>query len=675
MATLAELRAQYPAYDKLSDVDLANAIHAKFYPEMPKSKVFEKLGLPVAGPIEGTARAIAQGFTFGLADEGGAGLDTLMGQGSYEDNLAKQRFATAMFAQENPTLAFLGGAGGSMAGGAGALKLGAKVAPAVYNAFTKLNPYAQAAIGGAAGGAASGFGEGEGGFLPRLQNAAVSGTAGAVLGPLLQGVGQGIQYVRSSAADRAAMRVRNSLARDQMTPDQAMTMLDELGPVSTLADLGPNMQGLGAAVASVPGQGKKAAGLLNARQLGDTGSEELSGQAKRIVEAGESALGDANYYATIDDLMTKAKNDAAPLYDAAYKNNPIFGTTATQGLERDLQTPSAKDAMARAIKIAGDEKVDPRGLGLTIDAAGNATVDLSGKANMRTLDYIKRGLDDVLETYRDKVTGRLNLDEAGLAVLDLKNSYVGHLKKLNPDYEAALEAYAGPVTSRDALALGKAALDPNRAQEITAKQVAAMLPSDQKFFRLGVMRQMKDIVTGSPDGADAVKRIFGNQKIRAKLAAAFPDEASFREFAKTMEAEAQMAATRNAVLSGSRTTPLAQDVADLGPNMLGDAVDIAASAASGNPTGILTKVGKAIAGRTGQRVRESTANELAKTFFTPSALARADIQRLLNDPFAVAPMNPRLSGLLAGGTVAGTNRMNQSEPLRMNITTQNAMAR
>jgi hypothetical protein len=533
-----EIRAQYPELEGISDVDAANAIHAKYFSDIPKSAVFEKLGLPVAGPIEGTARAVAQGLTFGLADEGGAALETLMGKGSYEDNLAKQRFATAMFANENPALSFLGGAGGSIASGAGALKLAGKVAPAIYNAFTKLNPYAQAAIGGAAGGAASGFGEGEGGFLPRLGGAAIGGTAGAALGPAFQGVGQGIQYARSGPADRAAMRVRNNLARDQMTPDQAMTRLDELGPVSTLADLGPNMQGLGAAVASVPGQGKKAAELLNVRQLGDTGSEELSGQAKRIVEAGEGALGDANYYATIDDLMTKAKDDAAPLYEAAYKNNPIFGTTATKGLERDLQTPPAQDAMRRAMRIAATEKVDPRGLGLSIDAAGNATVDLTGKANMRTLDYVKRGLDDVLETYRDKVTGRLNLDEEGLAVLDLKNSYVGHLKKLNPDYEAALQAYAGPVTSRDALALGKAALDPNRAQEITAKQVAAMLPSDQKFFRLGVMRQMKDIVTGSPDGTDAVKRIFGNQKIRAKLAAAFPDEASFREFAKTMQAEA-----------------------------------------------------------------------------------------------------------------------------------------
>jgi hypothetical protein len=647
------------------------AAMARVAKDFPGKKVTRLLRPP--GYVEGLARSVAQGATFGLVDEAAAGLDALMGQGSYDENLATQRAMNKAFADKNPVSAFLTSGAGSMASGGALLKLGAKVAPAIYNAFTKLNPYAQAAIGGAAGGAASGFGEGEGGFLPRLQSSAIGGAAGAALGPALQGVGQGIQYARSSAADRAKSRVLNNLARDQMTPDQAMTMLDELGPVSTLADLGPNMQGLGAAVASVPGQGKTAAQMLNARQMGDVASGETEGQAKRIVEAGQSALGDTNYYGTIDDLMEKARADAEPLYQRAYQRNPIFGTTATKGLEEDLATPAAKRAMARAIEIAGNEKVDPRGLGLTIDAAGNATVDLSGKANMRTLDYIKRGLDDVLNAERDPLTGRLKLDEATKAILDLKNSYVGHLKKLNPDYEAALNAYAGPAASRDAMELGRAALDPKRPLEITAKQVAKLSDIDRTFFRQGVMRQIEDVVTKSPDGADAVKRIFGNPNIRAKLRAAFPDEASFKDFAKTMQAEAQMFATRGAVLQGSRTTPLAENVRDLGPNMLGDAVDMAASAATGNTMGLLTRAGKAIASRTGQRVRESTANELAKTLFTPSGLAREDIQRLLNDPFVVASMNPRISGLLAGGAVAGTNRMNQ--PLRMNITTQNAMAR
>lgn len=666
MATLKELRAQYPELDGISDVDAANAIHAKYFPDIPKSAVFEKLGLPVAGPIEGTARAVAQGITFGLADEGGAALDTLMNSDTYDENLRRQRFATAMFANENPALSFLGGAGGSIASGAGALKLGAKAVPAIYNAFTRLNPYAQAAIGGAAGGAASGFGEGEGGFLSRLQDAAVSGTAGAVLGPAFQGAGQGVQYLRASPADRAASRVRNSLARDQMTPDQAMTRLDELGPVSTLADVGPNMQGLGAAVASVPGQGKTAAQFLDVRQTGDTGSADIQGQAKRILDASGSALGDTNFYGAIDDLYEAGATAAKPLYDAAYTVKPMWGTPATAKVQELLKRASVKDALAKAERIASDDGVDPRSIGL--DGKGNITPQGS---SIQTLDYVKRGLDEMIEAERDNLTGRLST--AGGRIANVRQLLVDELDILAPDYKAARAAYAGPAASRDALTLGRAALDPEQALEVTAKEVGKLLDSDKAFFRQGVARRIQDIVTKSPDGADAVKRIFGNQNIRAKLRAAFPDDASFKQFAKTMQAEAQMFATRGAVLQGSRTAPLSENIRDLGPNMLGDAVDIAAAAATGNTTGLLTRAGKALAGVTGQRVRESTANELARTMFTPSATARADIQRLLNDPFAVAPMDPRLSGLLAGGAVAGTNRMNQ--PLQMNITTQNAMAR
>lgn len=616
--------------------------------------------------ITGLVRSAAQGATFGLVDEAAAGLDTLVGQGSYDENLAKQRAMNKAFADKNPVSAFLTSGAGSVASGAGALKLGAKAAPAIYNAFTRLNPYAQAAIGGAAGGAASGFGEGEGGFLARLKDAALSGTAGAALGPLFQGVGQGIQYARSSAADRAKSRVLNNLARDQMTPDQAMTMLDELGPVSTLADLGPNMQGLGAAVASVPGQGKTAAQMLNARQTGDVVSSETEGQAKRILDASGKALGDTNFYGAIEDLYEAGATAAKPLYDAAYAVKPMWGTPETAKVQALLKRASVKDALALAKRIASDDGVDPRSIGL--DAKGNITPQ---GFSIQTLDYVKRGLDEMIEAERDNLTGRLST--AGGRIANARQLLVDELDILAPDYKAARAAYAGPAASRDALALGRAALDPTQDLEITAKDVAKMLDSDKAFFRQGVARRIQDIVTKSPDGADAIKRIFGNQNIRAKLAAAFPDEASFKEFAKTMQAEAQMFATRGAVLQGSRTTPLAENVRDLGPNMLGDAVDMAASAATGNTMGLLTRAGKAIAGRTGQRVRESTANELAKTLFTPSGLAREDIQRLLNDPFAVAAMDPRLSGLLAGGAVAGTNRMNQ--PLRMNVTTQNAMAR
>ena len=53
MATIAEIRAQYPQYSDMSDADLAGALHTKFYSDMPVAEFNAKIGLtpaPVTTP-------------------------------------------------------------------------------------------------------------------------------------------------------------------------------------------------------------------------------------------------------------------------------------------------------------------------------------------------------------------------------------------------------------------------------------------------------------------------------------------------------------------------------------------------------------------------------------------------------------------------------------------------
>lgn len=45
MATITEIRAQYPQYNDLSDKELADSLHSKFYSDIPKEEVYLKLGL------------------------------------------------------------------------------------------------------------------------------------------------------------------------------------------------------------------------------------------------------------------------------------------------------------------------------------------------------------------------------------------------------------------------------------------------------------------------------------------------------------------------------------------------------------------------------------------------------------------------------------------------------
>lgn len=51
MASIAEIRKQYPQYDDLSDQQLSDALHSKFYSDMPKAEFEQKIGLqPPTGP-------------------------------------------------------------------------------------------------------------------------------------------------------------------------------------------------------------------------------------------------------------------------------------------------------------------------------------------------------------------------------------------------------------------------------------------------------------------------------------------------------------------------------------------------------------------------------------------------------------------------------------------------
>ena len=58
MATLAEFRAQYPQYDAVPDVALADSLHQKFYSKMPKMEFYKTIGLGAATAIPGAENVV-----------------------------------------------------------------------------------------------------------------------------------------------------------------------------------------------------------------------------------------------------------------------------------------------------------------------------------------------------------------------------------------------------------------------------------------------------------------------------------------------------------------------------------------------------------------------------------------------------------------------------------------
>ena len=74
MATLAEFRAQYPQYDAVPDVALADSLHEKFYAKMPKMDFYKTIGLGSATAIPG-----AEGVVTGVKPPEVSMRDRIMG--------------------------------------------------------------------------------------------------------------------------------------------------------------------------------------------------------------------------------------------------------------------------------------------------------------------------------------------------------------------------------------------------------------------------------------------------------------------------------------------------------------------------------------------------------------------------------------------------------------------
>jgi hypothetical protein len=58
MATLAEFRAQYPQYDTVPDIKLADSLHQKFYSQIPKMDFYKTIGLGSAAAIPGAENVV-----------------------------------------------------------------------------------------------------------------------------------------------------------------------------------------------------------------------------------------------------------------------------------------------------------------------------------------------------------------------------------------------------------------------------------------------------------------------------------------------------------------------------------------------------------------------------------------------------------------------------------------
>ena len=455
------------------------------------------------------------GLTLGGLDEVAAGARSVIGGIPYADALSDINASKQALAADSPWAYGAGNiiGGISSAYGLGSLGLGSKL------------PLLSDVGLGAAGGA-----------LEDNENRIGGGVAGGILGGTLgqiarYGVGrfnrpEGIDASLAQNVERAGVgNVRGSLmeARDLGVP---MSLADTDSIMTSLA---------GSATRLSPDADRMAMEALLPRSRG---------QIDRFSQAIERDLGPLSDPAQQSEaLLRQAATEASPLYEAAYA---APGAT-TLNLEDLMPRPSMRSALGRAGSLASEEGRDPNALGFVFDDAGNATGIAS--PSWQTLDYMKRGLDDVVQGNRTANMGRLNNE--GRAVNDTLQTLLQRMDQMNPDYAAARSAYAGPMKLRDALAAGRDAVrqTPREVQAVTGR----MSPAEQEQLRLGYRVGLDDRAQDVRFSSNPFEALMGTPAAEQRLSAVYGDDPGVSRFLRQRDVERRLAGTTNEILGNSKT--------------------------------------------------------------------------------------------------------------------------
>lgn len=582
----------------------------------PTREPTSSIGADVIGRV-----GVGQGLMMGYGDELEAYIRSkLPGGRPYEEELTdvRQKIQTAQ--QERPIAATTAEVGGSLAPTVAALAAipftGGASAPVAGTLLGNIvrGGIRGAAIGGAQGGI-EGFGKGEGGFENRAQRAlgeaAVGGVVGGTLGSAIPAAGAAFRGAFSSPTTRAQNRLLDVIGEQGMTPEQvaaqyARRQAEGVKP-EIIADMFPGgaVAGESRRVLNMPG--------ANRAEITEQLVQRMDEQGPRVAQAFGAATGtNQKFFTVLDDLEKTRKVDASPLYDAAYVK-PARTSTLDQLI---LRAPD--EAFSEAQRAARYEGlVFPNLVATSNDGARK----IVGDYTVKDVDMVKRGLDRIIETNTDAITGKAN-SEARRATT-LKNAIVGEVDKMAPEYAQARAAWAGPSAVMEAMKAGQRLF--NERAEITARDIAKLGQSEKEGFLIGALDAVNQRIGRKIEGQDVTGAFrSGNAKsqIEAALSATGkkPDEVKSITNAlfADIEREAMMANTNRQLRAISQTAPLQAEEQAFRDSMrasTGFLRDMQTGGISGGLAGLLQRGGERLATGLTEQGAQRTNAEIARMLF------------------------------------------------------------
>lgn len=203
---------------------------------------------------------------------------------------------------------------------------------------------------------------------------------------------------------------------------------------------------------------------------------------------------------TIDQLITAAVEDGK--FPGFRPDGPQ--PTRTQfldALDADIRRGSADPEAVNARDVLNywerhGVDVTRRGQSLRDHLSGSPDAQGDGVPTMRAWDYIKRGLDDVLEGYRDGTTRKLNLDTKGRAIVStlnqLRDELTNEATPWGPAYKAALDAGGEPIRLESAFRDAEKLMSNTVKLKDFSDRVGKLTPSQLDALRAGIVADARD---------------------------------------------------------------------------------------------------------------------------------------------------------------------------------------
>lgn len=505
----------------------------------------------------GFGSAALQGLTFGFSDEIQARAMEAAGQGTYEQNLASIQAAKKSYEQEFPYRAL----GAEVLGSIPTMVAGGGLAVRVLQAAQRMLPSVRvprqvgaaggAAVSGATTGALTGAGTAQPG--ERIEGAQSGAQVAAALGvagqqaariiPQVPGIRQAIEFGREKVglptdfARRADVKLLQSLQRDGVNLDEAMRRISVIKQggykPETIIELGgENTRRLADLVAQYPGASQAARELVETRSAGAPG--------RIITDFREAFRVNADAFDLSEQLIQQRNAASRPLYEQAYREG---GVVSDKRFDSYFKLTPFKDAYKTARELAEFDGID----------LPEKIEDLAklGGPDLRTLDYIKRGLDDVLYVKKGPTGG------TGKQILgrleEKRREFVGLIDEVGPDsYKAARRAFAGPTEVRNAIDTGKdfAKLDPRELK----KQFDNLSDAEQEGFKIGVFDAIRTNIDRGADGVDVLRRVWKSTEKQDQIRALLGDD-TFNDLSNRLVREKVIRETDVRMLGGSQTQP------------------------------------------------------------------------------------------------------------------------